>query len=74
MEYLGLFFEVLLLVFAFYVWRLSSGKVFTNDPFLKNRLQKLKSEGGSFLYWISLIVMVLMTVSVLLHLMQLSRK
>jgi len=74
MEYLGLFFEVLLFAFAFYVWRLSSGKIISKDPFLKGRLQQLKKEGGSFLYWISVVVMVLMLFNILVHLMQLSKK
>lgn len=70
MEFIGLLFELLLLFAGVYLYRLSMGRVNTNDQQLKEKSDDFLSKNRSLIRIGSLLLMAVMTVNIILHLLQ----
>ncbi|MFK7933802.1 MAG: hypothetical protein AB8G22_09840 [Saprospiraceae bacterium] len=70
MEFIGLLFELLLLGAGFYLYRLSMGRVKTDDEALKERADGFLESNRTIIRIGALALMAIMTVNIILHLLQ----
>lgn len=70
MEFIGLLFELLLLFAGIYLYRLSMGRVSTDDQELKEKSDSFLENNRSLIRIGSLFLMAIMTVNIILHILQ----
>ncbi|KAA3640067.1 MAG: hypothetical protein DWQ02_02635 [Bacteroidetes bacterium] len=71
MEYLGLFFELLILAFAVYLYMFATGRIEAKTEEAQQRADAFRKSNGGWLRILSLALAAIMLVNVLLHIMQL---
>ncbi len=67
MEYIGLFFELLLLAIGIYVYLFSRGFVRSGDPVIQQRAEAFRQSNGWWLRIAGLALMAFMGANVVIH-------
>lgn len=68
MTYLGLLFEIIMLVLAVYAYLFSIGKFSSSDPEIQKKAEIFRQQNGRWIKIGALLVIALMTIEILLHL------
>lgn len=71
MEYLGLLFEILILVFAVYLYLFSKGKIKAKTPEGQVKAEKFRKDNETWMRLLSLALAAIMVMNIFLHLKQL---
>ena len=71
MEYLGLFFELLILAFAVYLYLFATGRVQARTEKAQQKADAFRESNAGWLRILSLALAAIMLVNVILHIMQL---
>ncbi len=67
MQYLALFLELLILAFAIYVYLFSTGKLKVKDPKQNEKAEEFRRENSTWMKWLSLLLIAVMTFEVILN-------
>lgn len=71
MEYLGLVFEILILVFAVYLYLFSRGKIKAKTAEAQKKADKFREENATWMRLLSLALAAIMLMNIILHIKQL---
>lgn len=71
MEYLGLVFEILILVFAVYLYLFSRGMIKAKTAEAQKKADKFREDNATWMRFLSLALIAVMLVNIMLHIKQL---
>lgn len=67
MKFLALFFEIIILSFGVYVYLFSTGKLKVKDVKLNKKAEEFRAENSTWMKWLSLLLIAIMTFEVILN-------
>ena len=67
MQFVGLFFEIIILSFAIYVYLFSTGKLKVKDPEQQQKAETFRKENATWMRLLSLLLIALMSVEIFLN-------
>ena len=70
MEYLGLFFEIVFLVFGIYIYLFSVGKIEVKDSSKKAKAESFRKENATWMRIAALALIAIMVVNIYFHISQ----
>lgn len=70
MEFLGLFFEIVFLVFGIYIYLFSTGKIGVKDPEKKAKAESFRKDNATWMRIASLGLIAIMAVNIYIHISQ----
>ena len=71
MDFAGLFLEIIFLLMGVYLYLFSRGKISTSDPERAKKAEAFRQKNASWLPYLSLALIAMMTINIFLHLQQL---
>lgn len=67
MKFVALFFEIIILSFGVYIYLFSTGKLKVKDPKLNKKAEEFKNDNSSWMKWLSLMLIAVMTFEIILN-------
>ena len=67
MKFVALFLEIIILAFGVYVYLFSTGKLKVKDAKLNEKAEEFRTENSSWMKWLSLMLIAVMTFEIILN-------
>lgn len=67
MQYLGLFFEILILAFGVYIYLYATGRLQVKDSELNKKAEEFRKENAGWMRILSLLLIALMSIEIFLN-------
>lgn len=70
MEFIGLFFEIIFLVFGFYLYLFSIGKLKSKDPDKQAKAEEFRTANSTWMRISALALIAIMSINIYFHIVQ----